>query len=143
MSKITKQLPFDIACNLVLLRPEVLREAIVNGYEPCGPVRDAGGTEMFGENDMIALYYFARLLEEGVPAKLSGEWAMNVRAAVEFEPLLDRVVIARTPGGSMCHFFDVSADQAPGIGYGRYVDLAAIRARVRMIASEDVMELAA
>jgi hypothetical protein len=53
-------------------------QAVSDGHYRCAPRVQAGSTRVFSEDDLIALFWFGRLLDIGLPPRIAGHLACKV-----------------------------------------------------------------
>lgn len=82
-----------VACRLASIDRDRFNEAIAAGNYPCAPRTDRGSTRVFDQNDLIALYYYGRLLNYGMTPRVAGYWACELFHAVKSRPDTDEVVL--------------------------------------------------
>ncbi len=67
------------ACRIAHINRDRFNEAVAAGNYGCAPAVQRGSTRIFDENDLIALFAYARMLDGGYPPKLAGRLACLVR----------------------------------------------------------------
>ncbi len=75
----------------------VFNQAVADGHYPCAPPTAKGQSRIFGEDGLLGLFIFGRLLERGVLPRVAGPLACNfARAACLSENVgEDRLVHVR------------------------------------------------
>jgi hypothetical protein len=73
-------------------------DAVANGNYPCAPATVRGSVRLFNEDDLVALYFFARLLELNIPPSRAGQLACEAMSAARGRGLeeSDRIVLLRS-----------------------------------------------
>lgn len=74
------------ACRVVNLDRQRLNEFIANGDYTCAPDTSPGRARLFTEDDLIALFVFAREVERGMKPLIAGRLAQNVRETLSERP---------------------------------------------------------
>ena len=77
-----------LACEIAGLEKQQFNQAVHEGHYSCAPAVAQGGTRLFEINDLIALFIFARLRQNGMSVAGSGEWACKIRALID-DPKFD------------------------------------------------------
>jgi hypothetical protein len=67
-----------LACRVVNLDRVKFNDAVANKLYPCAPSTVGGSARLFTEEDLLPLYYFARLTEWGMPAGRAGRIACDL-----------------------------------------------------------------
>jgi hypothetical protein len=67
-----------LACRIVGLDRVKFNDAVASGVYPCAPITTAGSARVFTEEQLLPLYFFARLTEFGVLASRAGYLACEV-----------------------------------------------------------------
>src|SRR5438132_13846853 len=80
MPKYPRRVRSAIALQLVNLERLKFNEAVANGHYPCAPITTAGSVRLFAEDDLVALYVFARLLELNVASRRAGQLACEFKS---------------------------------------------------------------
>lgn len=83
------------ACALARVDNKRLNEAVAKGLYPCAPAARRGSARKFTEDDVVALFVYARLLEQEIPQRLAGQVACQVRSKIEEDPEADEVRILK------------------------------------------------
>lgn len=68
-----------LAMRITRMDRQKFNEAVADGFYPCAPSAVRGSARLFDEDDLVALFYFARLTEMGVAPRLAGHLACQVR----------------------------------------------------------------
>ena len=87
--------PGATACQIAGINKQRFNEAVAAGRYPCAPKVLKGGTRAFREEDIIALFIYARLIEQNMPPRVAGEIACTLRAKLEEYPDADEVSVPR------------------------------------------------
>lgn len=74
------------ACRVARLDRVHLNEAISSGAFPCAPKTEPGRTRYFNPDDMIALWVYRELVEDGVKRERAGRIACSVALAAKLNP---------------------------------------------------------
>ncbi|MEL6172727.1 MAG: hypothetical protein AAFR02_12070, partial [Pseudomonadota bacterium] len=70
-------------------------EAVAKDFYPCAPSAKRGSARKFNENDVVALFIYARLLEQEIPQRLAGQVACQVRSKIEEDPEAQEIRVLR------------------------------------------------
>lgn len=68
-----------LACRIAGIDRERFNEAVAKGDYPDAPPAGSGNPRIFQMHDLIALYVYGRLLEDGAPVRNAGEFAKEVK----------------------------------------------------------------
>jgi hypothetical protein len=74
------------ACRIAGINRDRFNEAVHAGHYPCAPTTTKGSRRLFDEDDLIALYTYACLLEEDFPARTAGDLACRILNQVRSFP---------------------------------------------------------
>jgi hypothetical protein len=74
-----------MACRIANLDRVKFNDAVANKLYPCAPSTIGGSARLFTEEDLLPLYYFARLTEFGIPAGRAGYLACELHNATRHE----------------------------------------------------------
>jgi hypothetical protein len=87
-----------LACRLVNLDRVKFNEAVAAGAYPCAPITVKGSARLFDMDQLLGLFFFARLMEFGFSAGRAGYLACEVanHAARETYREADRVILLRS-----------------------------------------------
>ena len=83
------------ACQVTGIDKQRFNEAVASGRYPCAPTVRKGGTRTFTEDDIIALFVYARLIEQEIPPRVAGDIACAVRSKLEEDPSVEEIRIPR------------------------------------------------
>ncbi len=83
------------ACALARINNKRFNEAVAKNFYPCAPAARRGSARKFTENDVVALFVFARLLEQDIPQRLAGQVACQVRSKIGKDPDADEVQVLK------------------------------------------------
>lgn len=86
MEKPTIKLTTALACRVARLDRDRFNEAVAAGYFNCAPATVAGRARHFDPNDMIALYLYRELTEDGYSREHAGRVACAVSEAARSNP---------------------------------------------------------
>jgi hypothetical protein len=125
------------AAKVANLDRQRLNEYIAAGDYRCAPETVSGRTRLFDEEDLIALFIFARMLERGHRPKAAGKIAEQILKGLRDQPGAERILIGENVaftgywyGGKSIEL--PSADFAGNRVLGRTeYDVAAVREIVR------------
>ena len=84
-----------VACALAHVDNKRFNEAVAKGLYPCAPAARRGSARKFSEDDVVALFVYARLLEQGSPQRQAGQVACQVRTKIEETPEADEVRVLK------------------------------------------------
>lgn len=105
-----------MACRIVNLDRVRFNDAVASGTYPCAPSTRSGAARVFTEEEMLPLYYFARLTEFGIPASLAGRLAceMGERSRTDDAEPATRIIFVKGNGGAS--FFTPNNVKVPATG---------------------------
>ena len=89
------------AMRIVRLDKTKFNEAVADGFYNCAPATIRGSMRVFQVEQLVPLYFFARLLEFGLPARRAGQLACeawNV-SRLRGAEAADRIILLRGQGG--------------------------------------------
>jgi hypothetical protein len=90
------------ACRIADIDRDRFNEAVAAGNYNCAPPVQRGSTRVFDEDDLIALFAYGRMLEDGYPPKLAGRLACLVRGCLgDANAEEDIIVLFRTSTGML------------------------------------------
>jgi hypothetical protein len=97
MSKYPRRVRSAVAMRVVNLDRLKFNEAVANGYYTCAPITTAGSVRLFAEDDLVALYVFARLLELNVAPRRAGQLACEFKSHMRSRgnEAADRIIYVR------------------------------------------------
>lgn len=75
-----------LACRVARLDRDRFNEAVAAGYFTCAPDTVAGRARLFTPDDMIALYLYRELAEDGYSREYAGRVACSVAEAAKANP---------------------------------------------------------
>lgn len=87
------------ACEIARVDKDRFNEAVHAGHYPCAPATRPGASRVFELNDLVVLYIYGRLLDEGVSTIAAGGTACRIREAIEDHPSADSFAIAIAANG--------------------------------------------
>lgn len=99
------------ACRVARMDRDRLNEAIKDGLYPCAPETIPGRARYFDPDDMIGLWLYRELNEDGCSKVRAGQVACAVMAAAKENPEADAISYVELYVGSRRA---VPADQVPG-----------------------------
>lgn len=115
------------ACKAAGIDKQRFNEAVASGNFTCAPIVRKGGTRMFELEDVIALFLFARLVEQELPPRAAGRIACHVRSDLAMNPEAHQV---RIPQHSETGKFSSHPSDSYEAHVHMVVDVAGIRATV-------------
>ncbi len=86
MTNYPVKLTTALACRVARLDRDRFNEAVAAGLFTCAPATVAGRARLFGPTDMIALYLYRELLEDGYTRERAGRMACSVGEAAKQYP---------------------------------------------------------
>ncbi len=91
-----------VAARIARIDRQRFNEIVAAGHYPCAPKTTKGASRVFGVDDLIALFLFARLAEHGFAPANAGQVACLVRSQLTNEGSADEtfVCIARAVNGA-------------------------------------------
>lgn len=104
-----------LACELAQTHPDRFNEAVAAGHYPCAPRTTPGRRRQFDVDDIIALRFYQRFLDEGLGAAKAGHKACEVRQFLTEHPGADQVYIVIPSVGSAYYLpeFDTKQQHPP------------------------------
>lgn len=86
-----------LACRIVNLDRVKFNDAVASGTYPCAPSTIKGSARLFTPEELVPLYFFARLMEFGIPAGRAGHLACKMASCAEheFNAGADRIILLR------------------------------------------------
>jgi hypothetical protein len=92
MIQVSPKLRTAAACKVARLDRDRFNEAVAGGYLNCVPGTVAGRARVFTPDDMLVLWYFRELVEDGLTREYAGRIACEVADAAKRNP--DAVAIS-------------------------------------------------
>lgn len=86
MDKIAIKLTTALACRVARLDRDRFNEAVAAGHFNCAPETIAGRARNFDPDDMIALYLYRELTEDGCSREYAGRVSCDVAAVARVNP---------------------------------------------------------
>lgn len=86
MEKQVPEVTTALACQIVRLDRARFSEAVAGGYLPCVPETIAGRARRFKPDDLLSLWYFRELVEDGYTRERAGKIACAVAEAARQNP---------------------------------------------------------
>lgn len=83
------------ACALAGIDNKRFNEVVAKDFYPCAPKAKRGSARKFAEDDVVALFVYARLLDQEMPQRLAGQVACQVRSKIEKDPDADEVRVLK------------------------------------------------
>lgn len=96
MMQITPKLTTALACRVARLDRDRFNEAVATGHFNCAPETTAGRARIFHPEDMIALYLYRELLEDGYRKDRAGRVACAVSEAARQNPDAPAITFVET-----------------------------------------------
>lgn len=122
-----------LACEIAGIDKQRFNEAVSAGNFSCAPKVRKGGTRTFTEEDIIALFVYARLTEQEWPPRVAGSIACEVRSKLETSPDMAEIRIPRRSETSRTPLLDGFSE---AIEYEAHVhmlfDIAGIRTAISL-----------
>ena len=81
-----------LATRIARVDRQRFNEAVAEEFYPCAPQTVRGSSRVFDVNDIVALWVYGRLVEEGMIPRKAGAVACELRALLKEYPEADRVV---------------------------------------------------
>ena len=96
-----------LACRIVNLDRVKFNDAVASGTYPCAPMTMKGSARIFTEEQLLPLFFFARLTEFGIPTGRAGQLACEMASAAssDYAEPADRITFVQ---GMMSNFFTPS-----------------------------------
>ncbi len=92
------------ACRIAGIDKQRFNEIVAAGTYPCAPEVKKGASRRFGEDDLVALFIFVRLVDDDMPIRAAGSLACDIRQKLrikkEPEPAVTRIVTMRGTKGT-------------------------------------------
>ena len=87
-----------MACRIVNLDRVKFNDAVSSGTYPCAPSTRSGAARIFEVEELLPLFFFARLTEFGIPAARAGQIACEVglQARLDSSVAADRIILLRS-----------------------------------------------
>lgn len=79
----------QLACSIVGLDRLRFNDAVANGIYPCAPGTRAGSARVFSDDDLLPLFFFARLTDFGLSASRAGYLACEMARIARHESVRD------------------------------------------------------
>lgn len=95
-----KRFRIKAACRIAGIEHQRFNEAVASGHYPCAPKVDRGSTRVFDLEDLVALYFYGSLLEQGWPPRLAGQYACRIHDCLISYPQTTGVMVIRLANGS-------------------------------------------
>ncbi|TWB19213.1 hypothetical protein [Nitrospirillum bahiense] len=91
-----------LACRIAGLDRVKFNDAVSNGSYPCAPHTMKGSARLFHEEDLLPLYFFARLTDLGLPASVAGPMSCQIATESRLENAKhnDRITFVKGVYGS-------------------------------------------
>jgi hypothetical protein len=99
------------ACRVARIDRDRFNEFVAAGNFECAPQTVPGRARLFGPDDMLALWLFRELMEEGLNARKAGDIACAVALAARVNPDARAISYVQDYFGTRGHAFP--ADQVP------------------------------
>lgn len=82
------------ACEVAFVNKQRFNEAVARGDYPCAPAV-AGRTRIFAARDVVGLWLYGHLTDEGIPPAKAGELACQLVEVMRRRPDLEEVALVR------------------------------------------------
>lgn len=79
----------QLACSIVGLDRLRFNDAVASGIYPCAPGTRAGSARVFSEDELLPLFFFARLTDFGLSASRAGYLACKMASFAQQESVRD------------------------------------------------------
>lgn len=89
------RLSTKIACRVARLDRQRFNELVAAGAYPCAPATIPGRARYFDPDDMVGLWIFRELMEEGYSPNVAGHIACEVSGAARKSPDAETITLAR------------------------------------------------
>lgn len=86
MAKPSIKLRTGSACAVARLDRDRFNEAVASGLLPCVPETTAGRARVFDPNDMLSLWYYRELIEDGYTREHAGRVACAIMQCAKVHP---------------------------------------------------------
>lgn len=106
------------ACEIASVNAQRFNEAVNAELYPCAPPTKRGASRVFDLQDIIALWVYGCLTEEGLPPRSAGEVACDLRDLLRQQPdIEDACHVRKSIGSSEWHGpnFDRAATRLSGL----------------------------
>jgi hypothetical protein len=90
------KLSTTIACRVARLDRDRFNEAVAAGFFSCAPKTIPGRARYFDPDDMVSLWLYRELLEDGYTKERAGFIACEVGSVVKTEPQADYITLVNT-----------------------------------------------
>lgn len=81
MTQITR-VRSNIATRIARLDRQRFNEAVASGFYQCAPSTAIRSVRLFEEDDLVALFVFARLIDLGLPSRRAGDLACEFKSGI-------------------------------------------------------------
>jgi hypothetical protein len=89
-----------LAADIAGVNRQRFNEAVAEGFYPCAPRTVRGATRLFDVNDILTLWVYGQLLDQGVTPRHAGAQACGLRDFLSVHPGAERVVFVRISVGT-------------------------------------------
>jgi hypothetical protein len=139
-----KRFRTQIACRIAHIDRVRFNEAVAAGNYPCAPKTERGSSRVFDESQLIALFYYGRLLDQGWPPKLAGSFACRLSEELYFHPDAEEILLIFDVAGGCEYWPGDSVKEMPRKAQGNFVlhrlsiDIGNIREIIRKEIAEEL-----
>lgn len=105
-----------MAMRVVNLDRQKFNEAVANGQYPCAPSTVKGSARAFDSNDLLSLFFFARLTEFGLSASKAGKMACEMAMCARDDTAEPATRIIYVHGSYASGFFIANKVKRPADG---------------------------
>lgn len=106
------------ACRIAQIEHQRFNEAVAAGHYPCAPEVARGSTRLFSYSDLIALFFYGRLLEQGWPPRIAGQYACRILDALKRSPEEKAVMVIYTTANGFTSLAESQLSEPPRVGTG-------------------------
>jgi hypothetical protein len=93
------------ACRVARIDRDRFNEHVASGRYPCAPDTIPGRSRLFDLDDMIALWLFREIMDDGLEAPLAGKIACEVASVARNNPQVRAISYVQTYFGRLGHAY--------------------------------------
>ena len=93
------------ACRVARIDRDRFNEHVAGGRYPCAPDTIPGRARLFDPDDMIALYLFREIMDDGIEASVAGKIACEIAAVARNNPHARAISYVQTYFGRVGHAY--------------------------------------